>query len=392
MRSRISTFTAAMSGGHGSASRSWGFARASSRLMSVLVLRLDKPGGAPYFGSMRELLRTNDPTVIAFATAILEGEGIDVFQIGRPHEHPRRLRRRIAAAAHGAGPRPLPRRRDPARSRHRASGLRMAFAPEELTTDAFLGGRLAIRQPKAGLPGGDRSGAAGRRRAGAGGGGGAGTWAAGRGWRRSASRRGWRGSRSPGSRCSRTMRRWRGENAAANGIALEVVEGDLARLPAELAGAELRPCHREPALLPARGRDAGPRRGARDRVRRGDAACRVDRRRDAPAPPRRALHADPAGGPGCRTSSPRSAGGGRRSRSCPSRRAGAGGDARDPCSREGRSRAVPASPAADPARRPGASAGWQGLCAPRSGCAQGCRTPPGLAALTVRKRFVLTVV
>ncbi|KIT16644.1 DUF2007 domain-containing protein [Jannaschia aquimarina] len=28
---------------------------------------------------MRELLRTNDPTVIAFATALLEGEGIDVF-------------------------------------------------------------------------------------------------------------------------------------------------------------------------------------------------------------------------------------------------------------------------------------------------------------------------
>lgn len=31
--------------------------------------------------SMRELLRTNDPTVIAYATAILEGEGIDVFQM-----------------------------------------------------------------------------------------------------------------------------------------------------------------------------------------------------------------------------------------------------------------------------------------------------------------------
>jgi hypothetical protein len=30
---------------------------------------------------MRELLRTNDPTVIAFATAILDGEGIEVFQM-----------------------------------------------------------------------------------------------------------------------------------------------------------------------------------------------------------------------------------------------------------------------------------------------------------------------
>lgn len=28
---------------------------------------------------MRELLRTNDPTIIAFATALLRGEGIDCF-------------------------------------------------------------------------------------------------------------------------------------------------------------------------------------------------------------------------------------------------------------------------------------------------------------------------
>lgn len=30
---------------------------------------------------MRELLRTNDPTMIAFATALLEGEDIDCFQM-----------------------------------------------------------------------------------------------------------------------------------------------------------------------------------------------------------------------------------------------------------------------------------------------------------------------
>lgn len=30
---------------------------------------------------MKELLRTNDPTVIAFATALLEGEGIAAFQM-----------------------------------------------------------------------------------------------------------------------------------------------------------------------------------------------------------------------------------------------------------------------------------------------------------------------
>ncbi|WPY94010.1 DUF2007 domain-containing protein [Limimaricola variabilis] len=29
---------------------------------------------------MKELLRSNDPTVIAFATALLNGEGIDCFE------------------------------------------------------------------------------------------------------------------------------------------------------------------------------------------------------------------------------------------------------------------------------------------------------------------------
>jgi hypothetical protein len=31
--------------------------------------------------AMKELLRTNDPTVIAFATALLDGEGIDCFEL-----------------------------------------------------------------------------------------------------------------------------------------------------------------------------------------------------------------------------------------------------------------------------------------------------------------------
>lgn len=30
---------------------------------------------------MKELLRTNDPTIIAYATALLQGEGIDCFPI-----------------------------------------------------------------------------------------------------------------------------------------------------------------------------------------------------------------------------------------------------------------------------------------------------------------------
>ena len=30
---------------------------------------------------MKELLRTNDPTIIAYASALLQGEGIDCFQM-----------------------------------------------------------------------------------------------------------------------------------------------------------------------------------------------------------------------------------------------------------------------------------------------------------------------
>ncbi len=36
-------------------------------------------GPCPYIEDMKELLRTNDPTIIAFATALLEGEDIDCF-------------------------------------------------------------------------------------------------------------------------------------------------------------------------------------------------------------------------------------------------------------------------------------------------------------------------
>ena len=38
--------------------------------------------GLPLFPkSMKELMRTNDPTLIAFALALLEGEDIDVFEM-----------------------------------------------------------------------------------------------------------------------------------------------------------------------------------------------------------------------------------------------------------------------------------------------------------------------
>ena len=41
---------------------------------------MDKGTPAPYVIRMKELLRTNDPTVIAYATALLEDRDIPVFQ------------------------------------------------------------------------------------------------------------------------------------------------------------------------------------------------------------------------------------------------------------------------------------------------------------------------
>lgn len=109
----------------------------------------------------------------------------------------------------------------------------MTFAGEELTTDAFLGGRLAIRQPKAGYRAGidpvllaaavpARSGETVLEL-----GCGAGVAAL------------CLGRRVPGLALAGIERQGdyavlARENAAANGIAFEVVEGDLARMPASL--------------------------------------------------------------------------------------------------------------------------------------------------------------
>ena len=41
---------------------------------------MDKDVPTSYVKVMKELLRTNDPTVIALATALLDGEGIVTFQ------------------------------------------------------------------------------------------------------------------------------------------------------------------------------------------------------------------------------------------------------------------------------------------------------------------------
>jgi hypothetical protein len=42
---------------------------------------LDKPLSLPSIPIMKELLRSNDPTIIAFATALLSGEDIGVFEM-----------------------------------------------------------------------------------------------------------------------------------------------------------------------------------------------------------------------------------------------------------------------------------------------------------------------
>jgi len=47
----------------------------------VSLPSLDKRGAAAYMRTMQEILRSNDPTVIAFASALLSGEDIKVFEM-----------------------------------------------------------------------------------------------------------------------------------------------------------------------------------------------------------------------------------------------------------------------------------------------------------------------
>lgn len=42
---------------------------------------LDRQAPNDYVQAMKELLRTTDPTIIAWATAILQGEGIKTFEL-----------------------------------------------------------------------------------------------------------------------------------------------------------------------------------------------------------------------------------------------------------------------------------------------------------------------
>jgi tRNA1(Val) A37 N6-methylase TrmN6 len=109
----------------------------------------------------------------------------------------------------------------------------MPFAPEDLTTDAFLGGRLAIRQPRAGYRAGvdpvllaaavpARAGEAVLEL-------GCGAGVASLCLARRAA-----GVEHAGIELQPDYAALARENAAANGIALEVAEGDLARMPPAL--------------------------------------------------------------------------------------------------------------------------------------------------------------
>ncbi len=42
---------------------------------------LDKSGGRAYLQDMKQLLRTTDPTSIAYAKVLLQGAGIDCFEM-----------------------------------------------------------------------------------------------------------------------------------------------------------------------------------------------------------------------------------------------------------------------------------------------------------------------
>ena len=76
MRSRITPETRAISGASRCARRSWGVGPGCSE--AALAPRC---AAAMLISAMRELLRTTDPTVIAFATALLDGEGIETFPL-----------------------------------------------------------------------------------------------------------------------------------------------------------------------------------------------------------------------------------------------------------------------------------------------------------------------
>ena len=229
-------------------------------------------GAVTRLRAMREILRTTDPTVIAFSTALLRGEDIDCFVLDVHMSVLEGSHRHLAAPADGRRPRRLPRPRRPARQRRRRPDAGMSFAARGPDL------RRLPRRPRSGS--GSRAAATappptrccsrpssrpapGERVLDLGCG--AGTAAL------------CLAARVPGLELhglelqpayAELARR----NAAANGLALAVHEGDLRRPPAALRAPRLRPGARQPAVPPGRppprAADPGPRRAPTARARR----------------------------------------------------------------------------------------------------------------------------
>ena len=147
MRARISAFTRAMSPASAACSRSSGVERGrAAHALSTSAVAVSR------LRAMRELLRTNDPTVIAFSTALLRGEDIDCFVLD--------VHMSVLEGSIGL----LPRRvmvadRDFFRARAvlrdnergRPACRNEPLAPRRSSRcDAFLDGRLRLWQPRAG--------------------------------------------------------------------------------------------------------------------------------------------------------------------------------------------------------------------------------------------------
>src|SRR6056297_1292025 len=81
MRSRIRAFTLSMRAARCAASCSCGLIARSSNPITLLSPRSTIASRCPYLVPMKLLMQTTDPTQIAFAKALLQGEGIDCFEL-----------------------------------------------------------------------------------------------------------------------------------------------------------------------------------------------------------------------------------------------------------------------------------------------------------------------
>ena len=209
--------------------------------------------------AMREILRTTDPTVIAFSTALLRGEDIDCFVLDVHMSVLEGGDRHPAASADGRRPRRLPRPGHPARQRRGRPDAGMS-----VRADGPHPRRLP-RRPRCGS--GSRAPATappptrccsrpscrrgpGERVLELGCGAGAAALCL--------ARAGAAGSSCTGSSCSRPTPSSPGATPPTNGLALTVHEGDLRRPPAALRALGFDHVLANPPFHPPRPRPAPP--------------------------------------------------------------------------------------------------------------------------------------